>query len=108
MAQGADARPTQTARRHDPGTRLRGRALSSDRTMEAGDRLSQEPERHHPGASLSDVERREDLNELTLCRKAWRASDQVRRRRDTIRRRARYWPPPATAARSARDPTSGG
>ena len=51
-----------------------------DRAMEAGDRLSQEPEGGHPGARVPDVERRENLNGLMPCRTVRQASGRGRRR----------------------------
>src|SRR4029077_4813689 len=108
MAQRGNALRTQEARRGDPGARLRGRALSPDRTMEAGDGLPQEPEGGHPGAPISDVERREDLNGLTPCRTAWQASGRGRRRSGTVRSRALCSPPRTAAARLSRAPMSEG
>src|SRR6516165_8536540 len=58
-------RRAQEARRGDPGTRLRNRPIHPDWAMEAGDRLSQEPEGTDPRARALPVERREGLSVVT-------------------------------------------
>src|SRR5690349_21578846 len=47
----------QETRRRDPATRLRIRALYTDRSMDADDGVSEKCQRHHTRPGLFDVER---------------------------------------------------
>ena len=63
MGQGERSRRPPRYRCTDPTTRLRNRALYSDRSVHAKDRLSQQHQRAHHRARDRDVERREDLTQ---------------------------------------------
>src|SRR5260370_9704724 len=62
MAQGDDTQRAQKDRSRDPGTRLRIRALYSDRAMAVEDRPSQGRQRHNHRPGILYVERREGVN----------------------------------------------